>query len=126
MNLDYDCVRDVLIEIEKKPFNTTLSFKSLCDAIPHFTPDEIHYCCLKLDEAGFIDLTPVKMAQQTVLGIKSINDLTFDGHEFLSDIKNDSTWNKTKETAKKIGSFSLHAIADIASTIVTDLITKQF
>lgn len=126
MKLNYDCIRAILIEIEEMPFNSTLSLETLCKKLPNFTSDDIQYCCLKLNEANFIDLTTVPIMRQSTLGIKSINDLTFYGHEFLSNIRNDSTWNKTKEIAKNIGSFSLHTLADIATTIVTELISKQF
>lgn len=126
MKLDCDCVREILIEVEKKPFHTSLTLDDLYEAIPRFSSDEIEYCCLKLNEANFLNLITVPIRGQLTHGIKSINDLTFYGHEFLSDIRNDSTWNKTKEIAKNIGSFSIHAISDIASSVVTDLITKQF
>ncbi len=57
--------------------------------------------------------------------IKSINDLTFVGHEFLEDIKSDNTWNKTKSVAKNIGTFSLHTLKDISAEVISDLIKKN-
>lgn len=47
------------------------------------------------------------------------------GHQFLSDIRSDNNWNKTKEIAKNIGSDSLSALKDIAAGVITAMIQKQ-
>lgn len=49
-----------------------------------------------------------------------------EGHKFLSDIRNDNNWSKTKEVAKNIGSTSISAFKDIASQVVAELISKHF
>ena len=57
--------------------------------------------------------------------VYKIEDLTYEGHQFLADIRSDTTWNKTKETAKNIGTESLHAIKDIAIATATTLIQNK-
>lgn len=57
--------------------------------------------------------------------IIKIFDLTYEGHQFLANIRLDTTWNKTKEVAKNIGVESLQAIKDIAVATVTALIQNK-
>ena len=48
--------------------------------------------------------------------------LTPEGHQFLSNIREDNNWNKTKEIAASVGSNALDVIKDIASGVVASLI----
>ena len=54
-----------------------------------------------------------------------IFDLTYPGHQFLADVRSDTTWNKTKNIAKNVGSESLHVLKDIAVEVVTAAIQNQ-
>lgn len=47
------------------------------------------------------------------------------GHQFLSDIRSDNNWTKTKEIAHTVGSESLSAIKDIATGVISSLVQKQ-
>lgn len=122
MKLNPDCIRDILITVENSEFGSHMTLEKLCEKLPNYTRDEIHYCCIKLNEAGMLEVLIVQMMRQTMPGIKTINDLTFEGHEFLADIKSDNAWNKTKSIAKNIGSFSIHALKDISVGVVSELI----
>ena len=42
----------------------------------------------------------------------------------LANIRNDNNWNKTKNIAKQMGSFSLETLKDVASNVISDLITE--
>jgi len=52
-------------------------------------------------------------------------DLTYQGHQFLDEIRSDNVWNKTKETAKSIGSFSVNTLSTIATGVITSLAQKS-
>ena len=52
-------------------------------------------------------------------------DLTPLAHQFLSDIREDTNWNKTKEIAKSVGSTSMDAIRQIAAGVISSLIHSQ-
>jgi len=43
-----------------------------------------------------------------------LNKLTWEGHEFLDDIRDQGIWNKTKERLKDIPSASIPVIVEIA------------
>ena len=125
MKLDPNCIRDILLEIEKQPFQSTLSVSKLSETLKKYDKDEISYCCLKLYEANYIDITTVTMCGSYMPGIKSINDITFDGHEFLNNIRSDSVWNNVKAVGSQIGATSINALTQIASGTVTALIKHQ-
>ena len=95
MHLNLDCIRDILLTIENNEFGEYLTLPSLHDKLPKYSIEEIHYCCLKLNEANYLDLITISMLRTHVPGIKAIYDLTFEGHEFLGNIKSDNNWNKT-------------------------------
>lgn len=118
-----ECVRDVLLAVESCALGKHLNLDTLGEQLPQYSQEDLWYTVLKLDEGGYLDVVTVPVQRQTIPGIKSINDLTFLGHEFLNTIRSDSIWEKTKTTAKKAGVFSLKAIFDIGKTIAAAAIT---
>lgn len=125
MKLNPNCIRDILLEIEKQPFQSNLSISELCTSLDNYTKDEISYCCLKLYEADYIDISTVSICGSYMPGIKSINDITFSGHEFLNNVRSDSVWENVKSVSKKIGTTSVSALTQIATGTVTALIKHQ-
>ena len=59
------------------------------------------------------------------MGEIQIKRLSVSGHEFLENIRNNNTWNKTKEISQKLGTSSLNFISQIASNVISDLITRN-
>lgn len=57
-------------------------------------------------------------------GSCSVVDLTPKAHEFINNIRKDTNWNKTKEVAGKVGSFSLNVLSQIATNVITSLINS--
>ena len=57
--------------------------------------------------------------------VSRVFDLTYQGHQFLDEIRSDNVWNKTKETAKSIGSFSVNTLSTIATGVITSLAQKS-
>ncbi len=119
MKLNIDCIRQVLLAIENAGYDEYLTLDKLCETISDFSRDDIEYSCLKLDEAGYINATFVNPMRKLHPELKSVNDLTFAGHEFLNSIHEPTNWEKTKTAAKKIGSFSLSTISAIANGLIT-------
>lgn len=126
MKFDPNCVRKILLELEKQPFGSSLSIQSLSSSIEDYQEDEIAYCCLKLAEANYIDISTANVIGPLAPGIKSVNDITFYGHEFLNNIRDDGIWKNVKSIGSKIGSTSISALSQIASNVITELIRHQF
>lgn len=126
MKLNMDCIRSILIAIESMNYGDVYTVSKLHDDLPVYSEDELNYHCLQLIDAGFLDAKAINVLGSTTPQIGRIHDLTFSGHQFLADIRSDTTWNKTKDIAKSAGVESLHAIKDIAVGVVTSVIQNQF
>lgn len=125
MKLNADCIRDILLTVESKcTYNHAWEYEkdsAKSEFLSNYTHDEIVYHIRQCSKSGLID------------GIKSldggdyivIGDLSPEGHEFISNIRTDTNWNKTKEIAKNIGSDSLDTLRQVAVGVITSLIQHQ-
>ena len=122
MHLSPDCMRDILLFVESTPFRQKVAIETLYENLP-YTQDEITYACIKMIEADFISGSwNVPDGEITVY---FISDIRYSGHQFLADIRSDNVWNNVKEIGKKVGSNSVSSIAQIASGVITAIITSQ-
>lgn len=124
MQLNPNCVRDVLIAVEANTgYNIYFDYPKERDNAPSlstYSDDEIRYHILQCAKANLIELKSRDLA-----GNLGITDLTPNGHEFLANIRSDTVWNNVKEVSSKIGSTSITALAQIASGTITALIKYQ-
>lgn len=127
MKLDIDCVRDILLTIEEETdFETMFGYlKDEVDKYPYlrkYSHDQIIYHISQCDKSNLID-----SVRYTDNGdFTMIDDLSPLGHEFLANIRSDDIWPGVKAVSQKVGSSSLSAIAQIASSVVTQIIKSQF
>jgi len=117
---DMDLIRSVLISLEgNSHFNgsnwlyccsTNRSSKvALCVSdFPEHSLEEVNYHVSLLVSADFIK---GKISEERLVGIYS---LTWAGHEFLDNIKDISTWERTKERLKGLPGVALSVVASIA------------
>lgn len=122
MKLDPNCVRDILLELEKLPYQKSCTISDLGNVLSSYQEDELSYSCFKLAEANYIDITSIQTIASSGPEIRSINDITFYGHEFLNNIRSDTVWDDVKAVGAKIGANSVSAFTQIASGVVTALI----
>jgi hypothetical protein len=123
MKLNPDCIRDILLTVEE-----TTTYSKLFE----FDEDDIKQERLKTynGEEILYHLRQCKAddffldCKFTLDGICLINDLSPKAHRFLADIRSDTIWNKTKEKAKSIGSYSLDVLVKIASGVVTTMVNS--
>lgn len=124
MKLNPDCIRDILFAIEElsKP-NSLLTSEQLSKTkfLSKYSDEEILYHLQQLDWSGYI-MTPNR--HKTLDGIFIVNDLSPLGHEFISDIRKDTNWNKVKSISKEVGSETLSSIKTIAENVIATAITK--
>lgn len=124
MQLNPDCLRDILISVEE---NTSYKVKvyypsDKMDSLKSKYSDmQIRYHILQASKANLIE--PIT-EDENLLRIY-IDDLTPKGHEFLANIRSDNVWNKTKSVLAEIGTTSATAISQIAQQIVIALIKNQ-
>lgn len=125
MKLNLDCIRDILLCMEKAEYMETLSMPQVYEALPSYSHEDINYSALKLAEAGLIDATTISYDGAIDI-VAELNDILFEGHEFLANIHETPIWNGIKSVAAKVGSQSLSALIQIASNVVTELIKAHF
>lgn len=123
MILNPDCLRDILIYVEK---NTDLkhilsiSPDSLPDELNHYTGDEVMYH-IKQAELSYL----INVSSWYLNGGCAIHYLLPDGHQFLANIRGEDNWNKTKDIAKSVGSNSLDSLKQIATSLISTLIQTK-
>jgi len=121
MQLNHDCVRQLLLFIEESGnYSKRLSTDSI--VIDSFTPDEIVYTAERLAEADFINIRQFKAMGQT-RPCYFIESITYTGHEFLDNIRDDSVWTTTKsKLSSVVKSSSLTIMSSVASQTLTAML----
>ena len=121
MKLNPDCIRDILFVIEEySTYSNDVSEDKLYEKlVPKYSQEEILYHVRQCEHSGLF------LYVQHYFGGFSIQDLSPYGHQFINDIRQDNNWNRTKDIAKNVGSFSLDVLKDISSQVITNLISNQ-
>lgn len=115
MKLNQDCVRHLLLEVESnKKLGEPLTEYNFKDNIifGKYDFETIMYTLLKLKEAGYINAQFSWSSGKIIAWI--INDITWSGHEFLDNIRDDKTWKEVKKVASKTSSMSLTLLNKLA------------
>lgn len=125
MRLNHECVRQIMLTIESDiPYNQSLEKEKLLEhpKLQSFTEDEILYAILRLDEADFIkcDILP---GDGLLIYNLSLYGLTWSGHEFLDNIRDNKVWAFVKQIASKSTSASLPILAQLAASKVLNLLS---
>lgn len=125
MILNPECVRDILLEIEKLDFYETTNPDKLHDALPDYSVEQLAYTCLKLGEGEFITLITFGVMGCYQPGIKCVIGLTYKGHEFLEKVRPKPVWDKVLSVAKGAGTFSLDVMGKVAISVLAELAKAQ-
>ena len=122
MKLNYDLIREILaISEDKTALNKSLKVEDI--ELQGYSPEEINYHIFQMSEAGLIDINSI--SADNYFEPIFINYLTWDGHQFLENIRDNNVWNKTKKCLSKVSSASLNVVACIAKEIVTKMILEN-
>lgn len=140
LKLNMDCVRDVLLCVEEntglrkacyfvdlglseatKFLGTSSELQKYQEELnKKYSNDELLYHVQYCVKTGLIK------ADNTGFGERiEVRDLTPYGHEFLSNIRDQGNWAKTKEIGGKVGAFGLNMVAKIAEGVATAYLNKQ-
>lgn len=133
MKLNTDCIRAVLLEIEKswelKDDNCqnirmeSLNIDSLYHALPEYDKKDIFYSLYNLDQAGYVDVSILWADGGTVYNC-AINHMTYKGHQFLDQIRDTTRWSKIKRGIDAVRNYSLAAISAMAEGITSAAIAS--
>lgn len=121
MKIDNECVRDILFAIEKNSTYSSAAYINTSDLedakLSAYGSEKLNYHIryLYMKELIFNPLP------------HSVNryDLTPEGHEFLSNIRDDNNWHKIKSVSASIGFAGLKVISAIAEGVATAAINQK-
>ena len=125
MRLNPDCIRDILFYVEENA--------GYSEMIPFYTNLERFNIKLKNDYPADVILYHLELCEEYgyltiyshTMGAINVKRLSVSGHEILENIRQDTNWNKTKEVAKSAGSTSIKILSNVASNLITALISKK-
>ena len=92
MKRDMDLCRDILLDLESKPFDPG----SVEIKIGGKSEEEISYHLMLLDQAGLVKAVDLSKSTQRMKW--RANYLTWDGHDFLDASRNETVWERAKAT----------------------------
>lgn len=122
MELNHDCIRYIMLLAEKE-LDMSNFIRCSCIDSDCYTSEELIYNASKLIEAGFLE----GKFQKFYDGDRdtSITSITWAGHEFLDNIRDDGVWKNTKEKLSKFSSVSIGIVSNVASQVLTNIINQQ-
>lgn len=124
MRLNPDCIRDILMECEERctPYKSAV-FKSqdqFARGENKYHWEETLYHLRQCELNGFFTRT-----SRDLSGKFRVIDITPKAHEFLENIRSDTVWKKTKETASSAGSLSIEILKTCASAVISEIVKKR-
>mgnify|MGYP000631674527 CR=1 FL=1 len=112
MELKHELVREIMLYLEENlTFDKEIMSTQI--TIPEYTSEEIQYTVNKLYEAGFLKCKSFKAYK-----FKTILEITWNGHCFLDNIRDDNVWNHTKQKVSKLASISLPILSQVAASYI--------
>ncbi len=127
MKLNYDCVRSVLLTVEKsKTIDEELNLipltvEMIFEQLPKYEDSEILYTIEKLKEAGYINAALHFAAGHFIDG--AVSSITYSGHEYLDNIREPEVWRKVKAMLKNAGAITLPLISQAAQMLIGSQLT---
>ena len=118
MKLNHDCVRDTLLYLESNlELNKSITLSTI--SIPKHSLEDITYTVQKLAEAEFLNIKLFCYDNEYNCFISSIS---YKGHEYLDNIRDDGIWKETKKILSKFTSVSLSFTATVAAEVLSNVI----
>lgn len=133
MKLDIECVRDIMLALEKhldldsegwvQPFCT--ADLSELPELSKYSKPELLYTVRRLEEGGFLHTKPdnCDLSYSWFMGDCGI---TYKGHEFIGSIRPQPVWLSVgKKVAKASGSVSLKVLVDLAEEALKNFLHES-
>ncbi len=119
MKRNMDLCRDLLMFIEKEDRLTTSKVKTVIEK--GYELNEILYHCQLLQEHGYVREFEYKGALGR-LTFLDFSGLTWEGHDFIDKIRENTVWNKTKDVITQKGlPMALEVVQQVATAVITSM-----
>lgn len=120
MKLNYDCVRDVLLYLEDNlSLNNSITFPSDIkeSLLLKYSKDDLLYTVKILLNKKLL-LGADNFNHATDMYTANIESLSFDGHSFLDNIRDNQVWSKSKKILSAFKSVSIEIISQVATNVI--------
>lgn len=118
MKRDMNLIRDMLLKLEEMPMKVGATYfieaHDMQDSLPEYDLETIDYHMNLVEDAGFIN-TGGASSQMTGFPYRG---LTWQGHEFLDDVRDPEVWRKTRERVNGLASVGIQFVWEIAKAEV--------
>lgn len=119
MKLNIECMRDVLVSMDRDFNLETTTLEELSRKIPQWSRTEIEYSVLKLTEGKFIYGKESKTPKERTWScVDPIYGVTRAGYNFLFAIKNETVWKEIKNEIERVGGFTTSIIQKLGEKIL--------
>jgi len=119
MQRDFDLIRKLLIFLDEKDGPEAVEVPP----IDGYSDLEIKYHLVLLHDAGLIHCEPVKSSSSDRVIYVVPFDLSWNGHEFLAKVRDDTVWKTIKSKITEKGSaLAFSIISKVASSIAMNQI----
>tara|TARA_R110002049_G_scaffold130746_2_gene289167 strand:- start:12545 stop:12910 length:366 start_codon:yes stop_codon:yes gene_type:complete len=117
MKRDFELIKKIMIEVEKQ--TTTAGIHDL--QVDGYSLNEVSFNTYLMNESGLIKASFAKFGSGEY-ELTYLNRLTWKGHEFLDNARNDTVWKKTIGLVKeKGGSVSFSIFQNLLQSQATKL-----
>lgn len=121
MRLNYDCVRDVLLILESKGLGVQTKATQLAEELKDkYSYDDVIYTVKKLFEDNLVSGNQSEGRHSA----GTVKEITMKGHRFIDNIRSPKVWKEVTEAANSVGSVSLEILVNVASSVVTRLLSN--
>lgn len=115
MKLNNDCIRDILLFIEsntdfEKPF---INSDALITNLQSYDKNTIYYHIKMISQAELVD--KVTFADNRPF---LVYNLSWEGHQYLDNIRDDKVWKLLKEKTNQLSSVSLKILISLAPKLI--------
>lgn len=123
MKLNYDCIRDVLLFLEETlTIDDDMTFSHITSTditsneylTSFYSPQDIYYAIYNLYQCDYIEAISFSADDVTHF---SIYNISFEGHEFISHIRDNTFWKKLKAMLTDIKIENIPMIISIAQKL---------
>ncbi|MFV0552893.1 MAG: DUF2513 domain-containing protein [Anaerorhabdus sp.] len=122
MKLNHDCVRELMLYLEENlTIGDSIEINQL--SLNAYTNEELLYASIKLIEADYLDGKAFYFIDGNC--DVSVSSLTWNGHQFLDNVRDDDVWKNTKSVISKFSTVSIGIMSNVASQVISSLIKAQ-
>ena len=120
MKFNQECVRDILLYLEENlTINNSIAFPSDIkeSLLLKYSKDDLLYTVKILLNKKLI-LGDDNFNYATGMYTANIESLSFDGHSFLDNIRDNQVWSKSKKILSAFKSVSIEIISQVATNVI--------